>query len=63
MKDNEKILYFAGLLLGFSVGVALSVLAGSTYGKREISDRGFAEYNQRTGDWQWKTNLVYIKPE
>ena len=29
--------------------------------KKEAVQRGFADYNQTTGNWEWKTNVVIVK--
>ncbi len=29
--------------------------------KGEMIERGYAEYNQTTGDWQWREDIIIIK--
>lgn len=48
----------AGFLLGFivaciTVGVFATQIEKSEW-RRETINRGFAEYNNLTGEWQWK---------
>ena len=42
--------------LGFMFGVIFSNI-GINNIKHEAIDRGVAEYNSQTGDWQWKDSL------
>ncbi len=39
-----------GFLLGFGIGNALN----ERRMEKEAIEKGYAEYNQQTGDWQWK---------
>jgi hypothetical protein len=46
----------AGALLGAILGVIVTCafLQSPVDLKREAIEKGFAEYNQTTGKWQWK---------
>lgn len=46
-----------GLIMG---GLIVGQWVGQQW-RREAVGKGFAEYNQATGDWQWKTNCLERK--
>lgn len=62
--------YLVGFLTGLC-GVGLVTFLTFPFGsisKKELVERGYAEYNQTTGDWQWKehvtlTNYVTVTNE
>ena len=48
----------AGFFAGFTIGLIITLFI--VFGPYRVSweteavEKGFAEYNQTTGDWQWK---------
>jgi hypothetical protein len=42
------------VLIGFAIGGTLGHLSGMQVKERQAIKKGFAEYNQQTGEWQWK---------
>lgn len=61
MSDQEKSAFGAGMAAGavlvfLVMLLSMFALNGETQAiKREAIQKGFAEYNSRTGDWQWKS--------
>lgn len=56
MKLSERCRVWA-LIFGVS-GMVVGAWIGATAMRQNAINRGFAEYNQRSGEWQWKTNIV-----
>ncbi len=47
------IMFWVGFL-SFFIGLAIGASAAKSIYHREAIEQGFAEYNSRTGEWQWK---------
>jgi len=43
-----------GVIVGLVAGVVLCGVVVSCSFRTQAIEKGFAEYNQTTGDWQWK---------
>lgn len=56
-KDEDIIAFLLGLILIFSAVLLFTIINHGDFKKTAIK-LGHAEYNQFTGEWQWKTNLV-----
>lgn len=41
-------------LIGFVIGGITGQLTGMGVREKQAIERGFAEYHQSTGEWQWK---------
>ncbi len=48
----------AGVIIGITIGVVIAEKASASKIKSEAIERGVAEYNQTTGEWQWKQQEV-----
>ena len=46
--------FFTGALIGFLFGFYIAASFSDTMWKDIAVDRGYAQYNQTTGDWEWK---------
>ena len=46
------------LMIGIALGSVLGGKLRDSHWQRKMVERGYAEYNQSTAEWQWKTNLV-----
>ena len=53
MKDDGEGLLAVAIMV-FLVGVAFGALINNSSWKDDSVKQGFAEYNNTTGDWQWK---------
>lgn len=57
-ETSEMVIFsITAIVLSFLMGV----LIDNMIFKNEAIQKGYAEYNQTTGDWQWKTNIHNIK--
>lgn len=57
--DNFYALLKVLLVIFMMLGAAgLGASCSDSDWKRESIEKGFAEYNQVTGEWQWKPNLL-----
>jgi predicted acylesterase/phospholipase RssA len=48
---------FKAYVIGWILGCSFGAIAGYSYYldiSEQAIEKGFAEYNQSTGDWQWK---------
>lgn len=54
MRDNFGV-FFLGCAVGVVVGVLFFVPCADSMWRTEAVKRGYAEYSQTTGEWQWKT--------
>jgi hypothetical protein len=55
VSDSEA--FFGGMVVAVVIGVLVWVITGTEVDKKwqaETVKRGFAEYNQTNGNWQWK---------
>ena len=56
--DDEQANLIAGLIIGLIIGFIITLfIVFDPYRVRwetEAIEKGFAEHNQTTGDWQWK---------
>lgn len=52
MRDLKAWFFF--FMIGTLLGIALGSWSEAYKYKHQAIRRGFAEYNQTTGDWQWK---------
>lgn len=50
--------YLFILFMAFVFGLVLGFWGGMHAIKNKALRKGYAEYSQTTGDWQWKTNLI-----
>ena len=53
MPDKDLLIIF---LLGIVVGIGIGSASVNWYYHVQLVDKGHAEHNQRTGQWQWKNN-------
>ena len=68
MNRDEILLHIAaGVVVGFLIGVAFGLKVMREQDKAVAVNRGYAQYNTVTGDWEWKTknqiteeNHVYV---
>ena len=58
--SEETAAFGTGMAVGLACGIAIASMWSTSCWKEDAIDRGFAEYNQTTGQWQWKTNCVEI---
>jgi hypothetical protein len=42
------------VLIGFVIGMTIGHLSGMQVKEKQAVEKGFAEYHQTTGEWQWK---------
>ena len=54
MDSNMKTLLVGLMFITFLLGMSLGILLVTSFHEAELIERGFAEYNQISGDWQWK---------
>jgi hypothetical protein len=52
MSDEARAFFF-GLFVGTAVGVVVCIACNEDW-RTDMVRRGFAEYSQTTGEWQWK---------
>ena len=58
-EDGEVGSFIFGITLGCLIGVVIMyipVYRVEQFYKIETIKRGYAEYNQNTGEWQWKNS-------
>lgn len=59
MSDEQTGAFFGGLVLGCLLTCLVACLLAAMFEdgrdyKNQAIERGYAEYNTKTGDWQWK---------
>lgn len=47
-----------GLLLGLGLGISLTVSTDRVLWQKDAVKHGAAEYDQNTGKWRWKQQIV-----
>ena len=62
MRSEEKAFIFA-LILGFLIGIAGGGVAATGFWKGAIIEKGYAQYNPITQDFEWKEDLNKAKGE
>ena len=72
MSDNNKTddaaasflgMVFFLICIGISFAFGFGCYLGADTIKKEAIKHGYAYHNPISGDWQWKTNVVYTTPE
>lgn len=56
-KDNVSIVFSSftlGVVLGLLLGLSIAFYLSDVTWKGMAVERGYAQYNQTTGDWEWK---------
>jgi len=60
MENNTQYVYFdhffTGLIIGIVLGGIICFFTLKVQLQREAVEKGFAEYNSKTAEWQWKEN-------
>lgn len=46
--------FFMGIFIGFILGLIVLVIPENYQWKNDAINRGFARYNEKTGNWEWK---------
>jgi hypothetical protein len=54
MEANEWILFVAGCVVGLIIGIAIGQSISESEWRSETIERGYAEYDVATGQWDWK---------
>lgn len=60
MDDDSSHAFVVGCLLGIMVAFSVTFFLNQEAWRTDAIERGFAEYNQTTGELQWKTNVVTV---
>lgn len=42
------------LCFGLAIGLVIGLQVGSSHVKNQAIEQGYAEYDNQTGNWQWK---------
>jgi len=54
MSDPIPVIAFVVYMIGGVCGILLGHALGMEHYQEQAIEQGYAEYNQTTGDWQWK---------